>query len=135
MPRQIRDVRLQTREARLKLAPAKEPYWREVRRGLHVGYYKGRETGTWWLREIREGRRAKRRVGLADDHVPADGMSVYSFEQVLKVALGEERPTLSPVFVALPTGFEPVLPPCRSCHANENAIGVPVKSHRLARIV
>ena len=97
MPRQIRDVRLQTREARQKLAPAKEPYWRELRRGLHVGYYKGHETGTWWLRQIREGRRAKRRVGLADDHVPADGKSVYSFEQILKVALGEERPTLSPV--------------------------------------
>src|SRR5215469_4242162 len=76
MPRQIRDVRLQTREARQKLAPAKEPYWREIRRGLHVGYYKGHETGTWWLREIREGRRAKRRVGLADDHVPADGKAV-----------------------------------------------------------
>ena len=97
MPRQIRDVRLQTREARQKLAPAKEPYWRELRRGLHVGYYKGHDTGTWWLREIRDGRRAKRRVGLADDHVPADGKTVYSFEQVLKVALGEERPTLSPL--------------------------------------
>src|SRR5215472_13409745 len=96
MPRQIRDVRLQTREARQKLAPEKEPYWREIRRGLHVGYYKGHETGTWWLREIRDGRRAKRRVGLADDHLPADGKAVYSFEQVLKVALGEERPTLSP---------------------------------------
>jgi hypothetical protein len=97
MPRQIRDVRLQTREARRKLTPAKEPYWREIRRGLHVGYYKGQDTGTWWLREIRDGRRAKRRVGLADDHVPADGKGVYSFEQLLKVALGEERPTLSPV--------------------------------------
>ena len=77
MPRQIRDVRLQTREARQKLAPAKEPYWREIRRGLHVGYYKGHATGTWWLREIREGRRTKRRVGFADDHVPADGKAVY----------------------------------------------------------
>src|SRR5215468_10472597 len=76
MPRQIRDVRLQSREARQKLETAKEPYWRELRRGLHVGYYKGHETGTWWLREIREGRRAKRRVGLADDHVPADGKAV-----------------------------------------------------------
>ena len=56
MPRQIRDVRLQSREARQKLEPAKEPYWRELRRGLHVGYYKGHETGTWWLREIHIGR-------------------------------------------------------------------------------
>jgi hypothetical protein len=30
MPCQIQDVRLQTREARQKLAPAKEPYWREI---------------------------------------------------------------------------------------------------------
>src|SRR5690242_19567070 len=96
MPRQIRDVRLQTREARQKLALAKEPYWREIRRGLHVGYYKGDRTGTWWLREIREGRRTKRRVGLADDHVPADGEAVYSFEQLLKIALAEERPTAGP---------------------------------------
>jgi integrase len=35
-------------------------------------------------------------VGLADDQVPADGKAVYSFEQVLKVALDEERPTLRP---------------------------------------
>jgi hypothetical protein len=37
MPRQIRDVRLQTRDARRQLAPRKEPYWKELRRGLHVG--------------------------------------------------------------------------------------------------
>jgi hypothetical protein len=67
MPRQIRDVRLQTREARQKLEPAKEPYWRELRQALHVGYYKGHETGIRWLREIRDGRPAKRRVGLAGD--------------------------------------------------------------------
>lgn len=35
MPRQIRDVRLQTRDARRQLAPRKEPYWKELRRGLH----------------------------------------------------------------------------------------------------
>jgi hypothetical protein len=35
-----RDVRLQTRDARRQLAPQKEPYWKELRRGLHVGYYK-----------------------------------------------------------------------------------------------
>jgi hypothetical protein len=39
MPRQIRAVRLQTREARQRLAPAKEPYWREIRRRLDVGHY------------------------------------------------------------------------------------------------
>jgi integrase len=87
-------VRLQTREARSKLPRKKEPYWHELRRGLHIGYYKGSTAGTWWLREYRDGKRPKRRLGLADDGVPADGVKVFSWEQALKAALGEERPTL-----------------------------------------
>lgn len=94
MPRQPRDVRLQTREARRQLAPRKEPYWHELRRGLHVGYYKGSKTGTWLLREYRGGGlRPQRRVGLADDELPGDGVTVYSWPQLLQVAVGAERPT------------------------------------------
>ena len=96
MPRQIRDVRLQTREARRALRQAKEPYWHELRRGLHIGYYKGSRVGTWLLREYRSGKRPKRRLGIADDEVPADGVTVFSWPQVLMAALGEERPTLKP---------------------------------------
>lgn len=96
MARQSRNVRLQTREARKQLPPSKEPYWHELRRGLHIGYYKGSRAGTWWLREYRDGKRPKRRLGLADDEVPADGRTVYSWAQVLTAALGEERPTLKP---------------------------------------
>jgi integrase len=94
MPRQPRDVRLQTRDARRKLPKRKEPYWHELRRGLHVGYYKGNAMGTWLLREyLGSGNRPQRRVGLADDGLPADGVTVYTWEQVLGVALGQERPT------------------------------------------
>jgi hypothetical protein len=75
MPRQIRDV---TRDARRQLASRKEPYWKELRRGLHVGYYKGSAAGSWWLREYCGGKRPKRRLGLADDSVEADGRSVFS---------------------------------------------------------
>lgn len=97
MPRQQRNVRLQTRDARRQLAPNKEPYWHELRRGLHVGYYKGTTAGTWLIREYRgPGNRPKRRVGQADDAVAADGVSVYSWEQVLKLALGDARPTIAP---------------------------------------
>lgn len=92
--RQPRDVRLQTREARRGLAPKKEPYWHELRRGLHVGYYKGSSGGTWWLREYRDGTRPKRRLGIADDDISADGMTVLSWPQVITAALRVDRPTL-----------------------------------------
>lgn len=35
----------------------------------------------------------QRRVGLADDELPADGTTVLSWTEVLKLALGGERPT------------------------------------------
>ena len=92
--REIRDVRLQTRDARRQLPRRKEPYWHELRRGLRVGYYKGSATGTWLLREYRgPGNRPQRRMGLADDQLPADGATVLSWTDVLKLALGGERPT------------------------------------------
>ena len=94
MPRQPRDVRLQTREARRQLPRRREPYWHELRRGLQLGYYKGSTGGSWVLREyLGEGNRPQRRVGLADDDVPADGATVFSWPQVLAVALGVDRPT------------------------------------------
>ena len=68
--------------------------WRELRRGLHVGYYKGSTAGTWWLREYRAGKRPKRRLGVADDDVEADGVTVFSGPQVLVAALGGDRRTL-----------------------------------------
>ena len=94
MARQIRDVRLQTRDARRQLASRKEPYWKELRRGLHVGYYKGNTAGAWWLREYCDGKRPKRRLGLADDDIEADGRAVFSWPQVLVAALGGDRPTV-----------------------------------------
>ncbi len=90
-----RVYRLSTREARQKLPPQHEPYWHEVRRGLHIGYRKGRDGATWWLREYRERRLSKRRVGTADDDFDANGETVFSWADVLKIALGETRPTVT----------------------------------------
>lgn len=95
MARQQRDARLQTRDARRKLPIGHEPFWHEVRRGLHLGYRKGLGGGVWWLREYRDGRYAKRRLGIADDDINADGATVLSWSDVLKQVLGEERPTLN----------------------------------------
>lgn len=86
-------LRLQTREARKKLARRAAPYWLELRRGLAVGYRRGTEAGSWLLREFRGGRYVKRRMGLADDELPADGLAVFSWHQVQQRALGTDRPT------------------------------------------
>jgi hypothetical protein len=72
MPRQIRDVRLQTRDARRQLAPRKEPYWKELRRGLHVGYYKGSTAGMYQQVDERVARH-RRRGAPSGRPPPRDG--------------------------------------------------------------
>jgi integrase len=95
-------LRLQTREARRKLAPRDAPYYIELRRGLAIGYRRGGQSGSWVIREFkadasqkRGGRYIKRRLGAADDELPADGIVVLSWEDATKLALGEERPTVT----------------------------------------
>ncbi|HEY2675348.1 MAG TPA: site-specific integrase [Steroidobacteraceae bacterium] len=95
MARQQRDARLQTRESRRKLPASHEPFWHEVRRGLHLGYRKGLSGGVWWIREYQVGRYLKRRLGVADDDIEADGVTVLSWSEALKQAIGEERPTVT----------------------------------------
>jgi len=88
-------LRLQTREARGRLAAREEPYWLELRRGLAIGYRRGSDSGSWLSREYRGGRYIKRRLGLADDAAAADGATVLSWNQAQTVALGAERPTVT----------------------------------------
>ena len=45
MARSLRDSRLETREARLRLKPRGKPYWRLIEPGLHLGY---RRLGPFW---------------------------------------------------------------------------------------
>lgn len=93
MARQHRNARIQTRDARAKLGPSKEPYWHEVERGRSIGYYRGRSGGSWWLREYIAGTYRKRRLGRADDVNDADGVSVLSFKDAVRLALSDDRST------------------------------------------
>ena len=81
--------RLQTREARKKLAPRDAPYFLELRRGLAIGYRRGMQGGSWELREYRRdlGKYVKRRLGVADDELTADGVTVLSWEHATSLAL------------------------------------------------
>jgi integrase len=95
-------IRLSTREARKKLEARDKPYFQELRRGLAVGYRKGTDGGSWLLREFnpkagKDGRGGyvQRRLGVADDELPADGVSVLRWEDATRLALGQERPTVT----------------------------------------
>jgi integrase len=88
-------LRLQTREQRKKLEPRDKPYFSDLRRGLSIGYRKGVEGGSWLLREFRGGKYVQRRLGAADDDVPADGVAVLSWTDAQKLALDVERPTVT----------------------------------------
>ena len=88
MARTIKEYRLNSREARGKLKVQGYCYWREVERGVHVGYrrLKGR-AGTWWARFYQGDRSyAVEPLGIADDQSDADGVKVLSWSQVVKGA-------------------------------------------------
>ena len=84
MPRKSRDERLDTRTARLKLAPRREPYWRNIQEGRAIGYRRAAsgKAGSWIARwyEPAEGRRYQA-LGAADDMLDADGVDTLSFSQ------------------------------------------------------
>ena len=92
MPRKVKEVSLNNRTSRAKLAASGKPYFRLLGEGLHLGYRKpgtpGR-AGAWVARRRQaSGTYQTHNLGLADDApaVPADGMVVMAFEQA-QVAL------------------------------------------------
>ena len=74
MARTIRDAKLETRAARLRLTPSKKPYWKTLEPGkLHLGYRKKKkDTPGQWLVRHYKGWRTERYIiaplGLADDY-------------------------------------------------------------------
>ena len=77
MARTIRDDRLQTREARLRLEPRREPYWRAIQVGRAIGYRKAAagKAGTWIARfydPAHETARQHHALGPADDLLDAN---------------------------------------------------------------
>ncbi len=82
MARTVRDTNLDTRTARMRLAPRHKPYWRKIDQGSHVGYYKGQRGGAWIARYfLGDGKYAESKLGTADDVQDTDGIAVLSFSQ------------------------------------------------------
>jgi hypothetical protein len=94
MARALRDARLDTREARLRLKVQAKPYWRLIEPGLHLGYRRlaGRP-GSWSVRRYvgHQAYTVETLQAVADDYSEANGADVLSFRQAQRRAL-EHKP-------------------------------------------
>jgi len=92
MARTVRDARIESRNARLKLLPKSEPYWRAIGPGTHLGYYRSvkQSAGSWIARFRAIGQRSggyrKCRLGTADDVRDPDGGEILSFAEAQEKA-------------------------------------------------
>jgi len=91
MAKQVQEVALGTRTARMRLAGRKKPYFRSVSDGLHVGYRRStlpRKAGTWLARRYLGGERYETRyLGTADDFADmAVSSDAMTFDQALAAA-------------------------------------------------
>jgi len=91
MPRRVREVSLNNRTARMGLKARTKPFFRLVREGLHLGYYRSAagRSGTWSARRyVGDQRYETAALGHADDfaHSPADGVGILTFDQATKAA-------------------------------------------------
>jgi len=90
MARTSRSNRLDSRTARLKLAPRREPYWHAIEAGFAIGYRRiAGKGGTWVAKRYTPGKgRDIKAHGVADDYADADGVRVLTFAQAQAAARG-----------------------------------------------
>lgn len=87
MGRQVRDSRLESREARHRLPKRHKPYWRVLAEGVHLGYRKGERGGVWRVRAYIKGKYLERVVGPADDHQDTHSSDAIAFGDAQRRAL------------------------------------------------
>jgi integrase len=80
MARTVQDAKIGTREARRKLKVSGKPYYRQLDKGLHLGYRKGKTGGVWVVRwYLGAGDYKLETIGQADDRLDADGAIILDF--------------------------------------------------------
>lgn len=96
MARTVRGGRLETRSARLKLAPRARAYWNSsAKPGLHLGYRRLKNhNGTWIARTYqgRSGTYVHKAFAQADDYSDSDGGEVLTYFQAAQRLAGEAPP-------------------------------------------
>jgi len=85
MPK-VRDFKLETATARLKLPVAKRPYWKVISPGIALGYRRNDGAGTWSVRSTAQGAQWIKRIAIADDLEQADGKTVLTYWQAIDTA-------------------------------------------------
>jgi integrase len=116
MAHSVRDPRLQTRAARLRLPSTvrrkngtigqADPVYVRVGQGVSLGYRRNKTGGAWVMRAFNgKGGRITRNVGAAEDYAEADGESVLTFDQAAeaarRIAAGRGGPVVVSVSDAL----------------------------------
>jgi integrase len=94
MARRVRSAIIETREARRRLERRSAPHWVRLEEGLHLGYRRLSQGGTWVMRfylgkGVRHAYRGKdterhyrkQVIGEADDYSDADGVKVLTYDQ------------------------------------------------------
>ena len=82
MARTVRNDKIDTRSARLKLPKRREPYWTVVSRGCAIGYRAGSKGGTWIARyRSDDGKQLYEALGAADDALEPGSPAVLSYSQ------------------------------------------------------
>lgn len=81
MARTIRNAKLDTRSARVKLPAQKSAYWVSISRGFAVGYRKGAKGGMWLAKTVDGADRRETTLGPVDDALDADGERVLDYAQ------------------------------------------------------
>lgn len=97
MARRPRDSQIETREARMRLKIRKEPYWRHIHTGLAIGYYRGKNGGSWHVRRMVNRKRVYQQIGKADDYGDRDGRTILSYDDAVRAAMsgGMAQPATS----------------------------------------
>jgi hypothetical protein len=102
MARKVQNATLDSRTARDRLKARAKPFYVALVPGeLHLGYRRRRKgkgaQGRWLVRQYlgRDaggvGRYREQDIGLADDHLDADGTSVFSYNQAYAIAMERRR--------------------------------------------
>jgi len=89
MARLVLDPKLRSRTSRRELPVRHVPYWVHVSRGRMFGYRKGKRGGIWLAKWSQSGDDASRRqttLGVADDVLDANGVSILNFDQAQEKA-------------------------------------------------
>jgi integrase len=85
----VQHAKIETRTARARFKPGRQPHWQAIITGrAHLGWQKreGKREGRWLLRRYVAGAYTTQALGRADDVDEADGLRVLNFEQALTAA-------------------------------------------------